>query len=457
MLPFAGFNGRSPSHDLVALTAVLLVGCREAVTEPSIGGLTVVSAVPSQGLPGWLLRDTMKVRVVNTTGRPRSGALVTWAVSAGGGVISPVRDTTDADGLALAVWTLGPQAGPNEVTARASDTDTVTLSTVAEALRADHSAGSVAMGCGLVTGELWCWGDNSWTSAAPVSVRPNPPFGWLAPRAPGHVDGASGFTEVAVSTNNSACALDGNGGVWCASASQPTLTKRTDLPPLRRLSGTSWGWGTYCGLATADSTAWCWRQSEAAVAVPGSPALVSLDVDGDDRGAPFIGFLACGTLADSTAVCWGSGSLGNGTGTGSPSPVAVSGAHRFTEIAVGEMFACGRKSNGEVWCWGRNSEGQLGAAGPDAPAPTLSATGITRIAASQSVVLALQAGNLIRWGGGGWLTPGPVASLAGLSVTDLPAQSTECVSLADHQVYCVEEMWDNSSVWSIDAYAPVQP
>ncbi len=138
-------------------------------------------------------------------------------------------------------------------------------------------------------------------------------------------------------------------------------------------------------------------------------------------------------------------------------PVAVSGGHHFAEVAVGELFACGRKSNGEVWCWGRNSEGQLATAGPDAPSPVLSVTGVTRIAASQDVVLALKAGNLIRWGGGWWLTPGPVGSLAGLPVADLAAQSIECVSLADDQVYCIEEMWDNSSVWSIDAYAPVQP
>jgi len=231
VLPTPGFNGGRSSYHLVALTIVALVGCNEAMTEPSLGGLSVVTTAPATGVPGWMLRDTMKVRVVNTTGRPRSGAIVTWAVTAGGGSISPVRDTTDADGLALAVWTLGPQAGLNEVTARASDKYAATLSTVAEAVRVDHVAGSVDMGCGLVAGELWCWGKDSWTSTAPVSLRPSPPFGWLPPDAPGHVDGASGLTEVAVSGNNSVCALDGSGSTWCASESQPTLAKRTDLPP----------------------------------------------------------------------------------------------------------------------------------------------------------------------------------------------------------------------------------
>ena len=457
MLPTPGFNGGRSSYHLVALTIVALVGCNEAMTEPSLGGLSVVTTAPATGVPGWMLRDTMKVRVVNTTGRPRSGAIVTWAVTAGGGSISPVRDTTDADGLALAVWTLGPQAGLNEVTARASDKYAATLSTVAEAVRVDHVAGSVDMGCGLVAGELWCWGKDSWTSTAPVSLRPSPPFGWLPPDAPGHVDGASGLTEVAVSGNNSVCALDGSGSTWCASESQPTLAKRTDLPPLRRLRGAAWGWGSYCGLAAADSIAWCWRRSDAAAAVPGSPAFVDLDIDGNDEGSPFAGFLACGTLADSTAACWGSGSLGDGSSAASATPVVVSGGHHFAEVAVGELFACGRKSNGEVWCWGRNGNSQLAVSGPDAPSPILSTTGVTHITASQDVVLAIKAGSLVRWGGGLWLTPGPVASLAGLPVADLAAQSMECVSLADGQVYCIEEMWDNSSVWSIDTYGPVPP
>ena len=184
---------------------------------------------------------------------------------------------------------------------------------------------------------------------------------------------------------------------------------------------------------------------------------MSLDIDGDPSGGPFAGFLACGTLTDSTAACWRSGSLGAGPSPASATPVAVSGGHHFAEDAVGEVFACGRKSNGEVWCWGRNTQGQLATSGPDAPSPVLSATGVTSITASQDVVLALKAGSLIRWGGGYWLTPGPVASLPRLRVADLAAQSIECVSLVDGQVYCVEEMWDNSSGWSIDTYGPVPP
>jgi hypothetical protein len=139
------------------------------MTEPSLGGLSVVTTAPATGVPGWMLRDTMKVRVVNTTGRPRSGAIVTWAVTAGGGSISPVRDTTDADGLALAVWTLGPQAGLNEVTARASDKYAATLSTVAEAVRVDHVAGSVDMG-------MRAWWLGSLVAGARILGRAPRPF-----------------------------------------------------------------------------------------------------------------------------------------------------------------------------------------------------------------------------------------------------------------------------------------
>jgi hypothetical protein len=128
------------------------------------------------------------------------------------------------------------------------------------------------------------------------------------------------------------------------------------------------------------------------------------------------------------------------------------------EIAVAGLAACGRKSSGEVWCWGRNNEGQLGIAGPDALEPVLAATGVDRIAASQEIVLALRGSSVDRWGGAGWLIePGPVATLEGLEVAAFAADGSECVRLADSQVYCWGEMWDHSSAFKTDLFAPVHP
>lgn len=442
---------------VTAASLVALWGCTETPTEqvePKLSGLVVVQAPPARGFPGWMLRDTMTVRVINDDGSPRAGAPVTWSVTAGGGAIVPIDDTSDSQGLAKAVWTLGPLAGPNEISVRASDEIAVTLTTSGQVFRVDQLAGSEGFACGLASGEVWCWGAGAWTGTSASSLPPSLPFGWTNSPAPGRVDGAAGFTSVAIAAWHAAvCALDGSGGVWCASSTAHTLVKRADVPPLRLLVGATNSADRFCGLATADSTAWCWNLSGAATAVPASPAFLDLDIDGD------IGSyhpLACGTLADSSAACWGTMFLGDGSSDSSATPVPVAGGHHFAEVAVGTGFACGRTADGSFWCWGRNDFGELNVPGGDALSPILSESGVTRIAASSYLVVALKDGGIIHWGGGDVIA-GPITSLEGMSISDLDAKSAECLSLTDGQVYCVDEMWDASSVPRYNDYAPVQP
>lgn len=440
---------------VMAAVLIALSACAEAPTEPTLKGLVVTQAPPAKAVPGWVLRDTIKVRVVNDDGSPRPGTPVTWSVTAGGGTIIPLGEMSDPHGLVMAVWTLGPVAGPNAIAVRASDEIAVTLTTSGEAFRVDHLAGAVGFACGLISGELWCWGSGAWTSTEPVSLPTVIPFGWEDLPAPGRVDGASGLTQLAVAGGfSSVCALDGSGGTWCASTTARTLVKRADVPPLRHLVGATQSEGRFCGLLAADSTAWCWALSGVAMAVPGSPAFLDLDIDGNPGW--YSGPLACGRRADSTAACWGERFLGDGTIASSATPVPVDGARKFAEVAVGNGFACGRQADGSLWCWGANNFGQLNVPGPDALSPVLAETGITQVTASSYLVLALKNGGIVHWGGGD-VTPGPIASLAGLSVSDLAAASAECLSLMDGQVYCVSEMWDRSSVPMFDDYAPVQP
>ncbi len=441
---------------VIGAALAALSACTEAPTEPTLKGLVVVQAPPAKAVPGWMLRDTITVRVVNDDGSPRPGSPVTWSVTGGGGTIIPIGELSDSHGLAMAVWTLGPVAGPNEIAVRASDQVAITLATSGIAFRAHQLAGGVGFACGLVSGDLWCWGGLAWTGTDAVSMPPVIPFGWEDLPSPGPVAGASGLTQVAVAQwGASVCALDGSGGVWCASDVAKTLVERTDVPPLRNLVGANDSGDRFCGLLAADSTAWCWTLSGPAIAVPGSPAFLDLDIDGNPGWA--WGPLACGRRTDSTAACWGERFLGNGTTASSVTPVPVADGHKFAEVAVGNGFGCGRQADGNVWCWGANHRGQLNVPGPDALSPILAETGVTHLTASSDLVLAIKDGGLVHWGGGGALTPGPVSSLAGLSISDVGAASAECLSLTDGQVYCVEEMWDRSSVPLYDAYAPVQP
>lgn len=63
------------------------------------------------------------VRVSDAQGQPVAGVLVNFTVTGGGGSVVPAIASTDANGIATAaLWTLGPQAGSNTLTASASAT-----------------------------------------------------------------------------------------------------------------------------------------------------------------------------------------------------------------------------------------------------------------------------------------------------------------------------------------------
>ncbi|MDQ3555910.1 MAG: GDSL-type esterase/lipase family protein, partial [Gemmatimonadota bacterium] len=73
-----------------------------------------------QGTAGTPLPEPVVVRVVDRHGNGVGGIAVEWAVTAGGGSLSPASIPTDAEGFARATWTLGSVAGANTAQARAS-------------------------------------------------------------------------------------------------------------------------------------------------------------------------------------------------------------------------------------------------------------------------------------------------------------------------------------------------
>lgn len=58
------------------------------------------------------LPDSLAVRAVDAHGNPVPGVSVTWAVTAGGGSVSPAIATSGANGVATTAWTMGTAAGP---------------------------------------------------------------------------------------------------------------------------------------------------------------------------------------------------------------------------------------------------------------------------------------------------------------------------------------------------------
>lgn len=452
---------RSRYRSATCLLAVIgiasaLTGCNDATSsEYRPGRLAVTGDVPPIGLIGAPFLDTLRVRLEDPDGSPRKGKPLTWTVQLGGGSIAPLADTTDANGIAAAIWTLGPQVGLNRVEVRSADDSTATWEATGDVFRVDRLDSNYGLACAIRSGDLWCWGGSGWKTD-PVSYSP-PNVGNYAYPAPGLVAAGLGYSDVAVGSLVM-CALTPAGSVHCYDHFQPAAPPQTIAVPALRSIATGGGYG-FCGLAVADSTAWCWDLARDSVGqLPGSPAFIDLSLEGSLQPNQY---RICGLLADSTAACAGTAPLGDSTSNASATPVPVHGGHRFLEVTVGRGFTCGRTAAQEAWCWGENADGVLGYVGPASTIPVLVTNGITRIRAARQTVAAIRFGAVVRWGDFGYddlaHPPTPLASMAGLPVVGFADSDNSCMYLLNGQVYCFEELWVDRTAADIDVYFPVHP
>lgn len=82
---------------------------------------------------GAALPTPLKVRVTDASGKATANVSVAWAVTAGGGSVTPGTSTTDANGEAAATWTLGTQAGAQTATATVAGVAPATFTATASA------------------------------------------------------------------------------------------------------------------------------------------------------------------------------------------------------------------------------------------------------------------------------------------------------------------------------------
>ncbi len=128
-----------------------------------------------------------------------------------------------------------------------------------------------------------------------------------------------------------------------------------------------------CGVTTTDE-AFCWGAINAFGELGNderAPRLTPSPVAGGIgfevvRASPFGGPIerfSCGLSLDLTAYCWGDntfGQLGTGPQSFATEPTAVAGAHKFTQLTVGESHSCGLTAEREAFCWGANFIGDVG-------------------------------------------------------------------------------------------------
>jgi hypothetical protein len=151
-LPASDVTWSSSSPTVASVSSGLVTGARTgtATISATSGGLTgqvVVTVVPGapasitiyagngqSGPRGSQLSDPLCTNVLDAAGNLIVGAVVSYVVATGGGVLaSPTTPETDASGIAISgLWTLGPDAGPQTVTASSPGTGSVTFTATAQ-------------------------------------------------------------------------------------------------------------------------------------------------------------------------------------------------------------------------------------------------------------------------------------------------------------------------------------
>jgi alpha-tubulin suppressor-like RCC1 family protein len=256
-----------------------------------------------------------------------------------------------------------------------------------------HTCGTV------VGGEAYCWGDNELailgsggtetctlpTSSGQVAI----PCG----RSPRVVAGGANFASISTGSYHS-CGISTTGDVHCwgdnsfgqrglGTADTVTRFQSTLVSGGRSYEDVVSGDGFSCAVATGGQ-AWCWGYNEVASLGIGSGDTLPHPTPAQVVGGTGLTSLAsswyhvCGVTTTGSTLCWGlngDGQVGAtlpGTCTVRdfsgllfdipcvPSATQITSPVAFVSMAPALYSTCGRTAKSGVYCWGWNGYGQLG-------------------------------------------------------------------------------------------------
>jgi len=128
--------GNTAGNQTATATVTGLVGSPVTITLNATAGAAVAIAKTAgdNGAAAPSSQVTYTVQSRDSHGNPKGGVVIDWAVATGGGSITPLQNTTQANGNASAQRTLGAGTGPQTATATANGlpaTPTLTFTTTA--------------------------------------------------------------------------------------------------------------------------------------------------------------------------------------------------------------------------------------------------------------------------------------------------------------------------------------
>ena len=379
---------------------------------------------PGAASPGVIVQDSLRVQVLNRVGGPAVAAKVTFAVTAGGGMISPVTATTNVFGVATVQWTLGSAFGVNTVSATVLGDDDkpltfVTSNPVTASIRS-YQALSVSTGDNQTATLLQPVAISPSVKVVDTAGKPRPGVPvTFTPAANGRV------TTSTVSTDANGVATPGTWTLGDIPGDQTLLARVESATLTLHATGTGtpvrfkpslavagafsscallpdqsvdcWGEATKTGTGTSTKN----RFSPTPVIGPVKYTALASGVShscgiADDQGLYCWGFNAladtsgstlnalapsriqtdlswlkvdtglqhtCAIATDGKLYCWGNdqyGQLGDRGNTAKFSPQAVAGGFSFNTISSGTYHSCALTVDGSAFCWGLNGNGQLG-------------------------------------------------------------------------------------------------
>ncbi len=378
-----------------------------------VASLRVASGDVQTASAGSLAAQPLVVQALDAKGAAVSGAPVTFAAITGGGTLSKLVDTTDAQGLARTRLTVGTTAGTNtvSVTANAKQASFAVRSTAAAAktlVQVNGNNGQDTVRATLrdtlilavrdtfnnpVPGVAVTWTITQGGGAVQLLTQPTDSAGraralWTLGTAKGansltaSVAGVPALTYNAVALGAPASTITlVSGDNQLALVNQyvgDSITVRVEDAYGNVVAGAPITWrASNGGLAEGKQpTSGASGIASATWKLGSQPGPQSVTVTVNGRSVTFAAtatlqyrtvdagsFDACGITPSAQAYCWGyngDGQLGSGAGSNRNVPTPIAGSLTFRQLSGGRYHTCGITLSGIGYCWGDNHDGRLG-------------------------------------------------------------------------------------------------